>query len=212
MKQYASIPYFDGQYLLGHEIIAFDKLDGNNMRFEWSKANGWFQFGTRTSIINASDEKFGKAIPAFMMKYSQRLENIIKTNEKYRRVKGLIAFCEWVGLNSFAGRHVSGDQMDIVLFDVNPIGKGLVPPQEFIGDFGVLGIPRVIYKGVLTTEFAEKVRTNIYNLKEGVVCKAVKKETGNRVLMVKIKTAQWFDRFKAMFGEQALKEELAGLR
>ena len=66
MKQYVSIPYFNDKILLGHEIIAFDKLDGNNMRFEWSKKKGWNLFGTRRMIIDASHKEFGSAISLFI--------------------------------------------------------------------------------------------------------------------------------------------------
>ena len=48
MKQYETIPYY-GDYL-GPDIIAFDKIDGSNLRFEWSRKRGFYKFGTRKMI------------------------------------------------------------------------------------------------------------------------------------------------------------------
>ncbi len=210
MKQYVSIPYFVGKLLLGKEIIAFDKLDGNNMRFEWSKKMGWYQFGTRRMIINPSHKEFSAAISLFMLKYAKELVYIFKSNPKYNKTKKAIVFCEWVGPHSFAGRHNPDDELDLILFDVNPIGKGIIPPKEFIEDFGHLGTPRMIYEGPLTLKFIESVRKNKYNLKEGVVCKTIEKIKGNRVGMVKIKTNEWLEKIRQNYGDQYLEDELAG--
>ena len=210
MKQYVSIPYFDGKLLLGQEIIAFDKLDGNNMRFEWSKKKGWYLFGTRHMIIDASHKEFGAAISLFMLKYAKELIYIFKTHPKYKNIKKAIVFCEWVGPHSFAGKHHPDDELDLILFDVNPVGKGIIPPREFIEDFGHLGIPRIIYEGPLTLKFIASVRKNNYNLNEGVVCKTMEKVRGNRIAMIKIKINEWLEKLRQNFGDQYVKDELAG--
>jgi hypothetical protein len=36
MKQYPSIAHYDDS-ILGTPMVAFNKLDGSNLRFEWSK-------------------------------------------------------------------------------------------------------------------------------------------------------------------------------
>jgi hypothetical protein len=43
MKTYPSI----SRDIVGQPIYAFDKLDGSNIRAEWSKKNGFHKFGSR---------------------------------------------------------------------------------------------------------------------------------------------------------------------
>jgi len=210
MKKYVSIPYFDGKILLGEDIIAFDKLDGNNMRFEWSRKKGWYIFGTRNTIITEVHKEFGAAISLFKLKYAKELIYIFKNNPKYNKYKKAIVFCEYVGPRSFAGKHHPDDELDLILFDVNPIGKGIIPPKRFIKDFGHLGIPRVIFEGTLSLKFVNSVKKNKYNLNEGVVCKTIKKVDGNRISMTKIKTDEWIEKLRQNFGDQYVKDELAG--
>jgi len=45
MKSYPSIP---GKHTNGIPLTVFDKLDGSNIRAEWSKKRGFYKFGTRT--------------------------------------------------------------------------------------------------------------------------------------------------------------------
>lgn len=45
MKQYPTINYWNKGYF-GESCYAFEKLDGSNIRAEWSKKQGWHKFGT----------------------------------------------------------------------------------------------------------------------------------------------------------------------
>jgi hypothetical protein len=46
-------PEIDGPSKAPHEhCLAFDKLDGSNMRFEWSPKRGWYKFGSRGQLID----------------------------------------------------------------------------------------------------------------------------------------------------------------
>ena len=210
MKQYDHIDYY-GKRLMGEMVYAFDKLDGSNLRFEWSNKRGWYKFGTRKMMIDEKNPDFGMAIPIFLNKYGDGLTEIFKKNKDYRNIRNFIVFCEWYGPNSFAGRHIDPkDQMQLVLFDVNPITKGFLEPKRFVDDFGHLGIPRVVYHGNLNKEFILSVKRNDYNLMEGVVCKAKDSGKAHQIWMVKIKTDAWLDRLKSKFGEQVLQDELSG--
>jgi hypothetical protein len=127
----------------------------------------------------------------------------------YRNIQNFIVFCEWYGPNSFAGRHIDPkDQMNLVLFDVNPVTKGFVDPKRFIEDFGHMEIPRLIHHGNLNQEFINSVKRNDYGLMEGVVCKAKAQDKSHQIWMVKIKTDDWLDRLKNKFGEKVLLDEL----
>ena len=129
MKQYPSIEHWS-EDLLGQKVYAFDKLDGSNLRFEWSRKRGWYKFGTKGQMIDKRHEVFGKAISIFLNKYGEGLQRVFRDNQHYRNIRTFVVFCEYLGQNSFAGQHVEGDTMDTVLFDVKngsfPLTEGVL--------------------------------------------------------------------------------------
>jgi len=211
MKSYPRIQYFN-QGLFGEDIYAFDKLDGSNIRAEWNPKRGWYKFGTRNTMIDERDLQFGEAITLFLNKYGDSLPKVFRTNKSYKRIESFVVFAEYVGEQSFAGRHVTSDSKDIILFDVNQYKHGFVTPKNFVEDFGHLHIPDVIYKGPYTMDFVQTIRDNQHNLKEGVIVKGVLKTKNQKdeVWMVKVKTKEWLQKVKELHGERALLEELNG--
>ena len=211
MKSYPKIQYFN-QGLFGEDIYAFDKLDGSNIRAEWNPKRGWYKFGTRNTMIDERDLQFGEAITLFLNKYGDSLPKVFRTNKSYKRIESFVVFAEYVGEQSFAGRHNASDPKDIILFDVNQYKHGFVTPKNFVEDFGHLNIPDVIYKGPYTMDFVQTIRDNQYNLKEGVIVKGVLKTKNQKdeVWMVKVKTKGWLQKVKELHGERALLEELNG--
>lgn len=212
MKAYPSVEYYN-KGIMGAHVIAFNKLDGQNIRVEWTKNKGWNKFGTRTSMFDETNKQFGDVIPVFKEKYSDALEEIFLRNKNYRNTKNFVVFLEWFGENSFSGKHHEGDKMDLVLFDVAPgdyTNNSFIEPKQFVKDFKFVHIPEVIYEGPLTEEFINDVKTGKYNLKEGVMCKGVSLDGKRDVWIVKIKTNEWLNKVKERFGEKALKEELNG--
>jgi len=211
MKQYPSIEYVNHKYL-GEDIWAFNKLDGSNIRCEWSKKRGWYKFGTRKQIIDQSHEQFGNAVKLFMDKYSEDLSKVFKDNKDYRNILSFVVFVEYFGDNSFAGYHVEeDDNKNVVLFDITMYKKGWVLPNNFINDFGHLDIPELIYKGKFTQEFISDVKTGKFNLKEGVVVKGIRKTKSKNdelIWMSKIKQQDWLDKIRNKFGEDALLKEV----
>jgi hypothetical protein len=200
MKSYPKIEYCTKQY--GQKIWAFDKLDGSNFRAEWNNKSGWYKFGSRTQLISNNDPNFGDAIDIFLNKYGDDLTRIFKT--KYSTVINVTIFGEYFGNNSFAGRHDINDKKDIVLFDVNLYKKGFVPPQDFTNNFGHLDIPKLIYKDEFNKDFVGMVKENKFNLKEGVICKGIE---GKNIWMTKIKTNEWLEKVKLLYGEKAYLDE-----
>lgn len=194
MKSYPSIPHSKGQ---GHRTIpncyVWDKVDGNNLRFEWSRKQGWHKFGSRTQLIDESTEQFAGAIPYF-------LENLAPDIEfAFPRAQHIIAFCEWAGPNSFCGMHQAGDEMSLTLFDICVDKKGFLLPREYHKVFGeyergarFLGVHN------FTRGFADRVRLGEIEgvTFEGVVAKSSK---GNQLIMAKAKTQLWIDRVQANY-------------
>ena len=205
MKQYHKLYYYKPE-LMGQEIWAFDKLDGQNLRFEANFKRGFYKFGSRTQMISQKDEDFGNAINIFMEKYSESLMGILSKKYAKNKFANFTVFAEYCGENSFAGRHVEGEKLDVVLFDVWIYQKGWVQPQRFIDDFGHLGIPKLVYQGELTDELIRDIQMNKFNLKEGVIAKGVD-EDGD-TFMYKIKTKEWLSKVKNELGDKFLMEDI----
>lgn len=206
MKTYDKIEYWNKGHFESN-CICFDKLDGSNLRFEWSYKRGFYKFGTRTTMIDKNDYQFGSGIDIFLNKYSNDLDRIFKT--KYKKVESFVVFGEFVGENSFAGQHIDSDIKDVIIFDINQYKRGIITPYEFVNNFGHLDIPEVIYEGKYTKELVEDIKRNKYNLKEGVISKGIiKTKTKEETWMVKVKTNLWLNKVKEKFGEKHLLKEL----
>ena len=187
---------------LNEECVVFDKLDGSNLRFEYSKKQGWYKFGTRRRLFDHTDPDFGTAIEIFQKKYAEAIEKIVLDN--YKKPDGFIVYGEFLGPHSFAGIHTPSmlqvehnDPKDFVMFDVNVHKKGFVAPQEFLKLFGGLHIPTVIHEGPLNEQFIQDVREGKYSVVEGVV---VKGGSGHDVWRYKIKTFTYLKRLQEVFG------------
>lgn len=205
MKQYDSIDYY-GDYW-GLPVVAFDKLDGSNLRFEFSQKRGFYKFGTRKMMIDQNSD-FGFAIDLFLNKYNESLTRIFKSKD-YRNILNFVCYAELVGTKSAFGQHDFGnDEFDIVLFDIDQYKKGMIPPKQFVKDFGDCGIPRVVYEGNLNMEFVNDVKNNKFNLTEGVICKGLTETKKGRPMLYycKIKTNDWFERLRSRDSIQYEKE------
>jgi hypothetical protein len=197
MKHYPEILYY-GDYW-GLPVIAFEKLDGSNLRFEYSHKRGFYKFGTRQMMIDRSSTPFGFAIDLFLQKYEKNLTEIFKT-KTYRNSLAFVCFAELYGFNSEFGQHdFNNDVFDITLFDVSEYKHGLIAPRQFVNDFQGVGIPKIIYDGNLNKDFVSRVKTNEFGLKEGVVAKGLipKRKGGDNLYYCKIKTNGWFERLRA---------------
>jgi hypothetical protein len=176
------------------DVIAFDKLDGSNIRAEWSPKRGFYKFGSRKCLIDENHQQLGKAVTLIQDTYAKELAGIFKDQ---RWNKNIICFFEFHGPRSFAGNHHDEDDHVVTLFDVSPHKQGIVSPREFIKTFGHLGIPDVLYEGLADDEFVSAVREGQLPgiTLEGVICKAPNpngKKTSQPV-MFKLKTKKWLD-------------------
>ena len=167
------------------------------MRFEWSRKRGWYKFGTLKCMCDETHPIFGPAIPLFLEKYGDGLEQVFKNRKikTFQQVQKVIVFAEYFGAKSFAGAHKPGDKTDIVLFDVNPVKKGFFGPKEFLDLFGHLNVAEVVYQGNFGPKLVEDVRKEAIDIEskydvraeipEGVICKG---GDGHGIWMGKIKT------------------------
>lgn len=185
--------------------IAFEKYDGSNLRFEYSKNSGWYKFGTRRRRFDETDPEYGPAIPLFMHKYAAQIERIILDHPVYSKSTSFVAYAEYVGPHSFAGKHdpdflgVEENPLDLILFDINIHKRGFISPEEFVGLFQHLPVAEVVYQGRLNEGFVSDVRQGKYPVNEGVI---VKGGEGHNLWMRKIKTFEYLDRLKDVFGQK----------
>ncbi len=188
--------------------IAFDKLDGSNIRVKFQPKKGWCLFGSRTHLFDASHPYLAGAIPSFHERCADAITPVVE--KKFRRgVKEVIVFGEYVGEKSFAGIHDPEDPTKrFVLFDCLLVFKDRVKfmrPQEFVDEFaGRVETPKVIYEGNLTDGFIADVRAGVYEVTaEGVICKGTKSKGSFRggVWMAKVKTQAYIDKLKTRFGD-----------
>lgn len=194
MKSYPSIP----RDFRDFQAYCFDKKDGSNLRFEFSKKKGWYKFGTKTRLLDTSDPTFGPAIPLFQSTLAEPLTKIARDN----RWESVIVFAEFWGKESFAGYHVDGDPKTLSLFDVAPYKQGILPPKEFIKLFVENpNVPTVDFIGQYhwTRGFVDRVwNEDVPGLSfEGCVGKAGSKHSD--LVMAKAKCRRWIEKVKGKF-------------
>ncbi len=194
----------------GMTMFVWDKLDGSNIRAEWTRKNGFWKFGKRNHLVGQDDPLLGSAQQLFLDKYGDDLDKIFR-KERWDKA---ISFFEFFGPESFAGNHGENDRKDVVLFDVAANKKGFMPPREFNKTFGHLHLPNLVHIGHVNHEFADTILNGTCPgvTDEGVMCKGYEKGRGKYggLVMFKIKSRSWQDRARQFYrgNEQALKDAL----
>ena len=206
MKTY---PTIDHKINNDVDVYVFDKLDGSNIRAEWSLKRGLYKFGTRKRMIDASDPHLGKAVELI-----KRLEkDIHKICQQNRWDRGVVFFFEFWGPNSFAGQHRKDDDHKVTLIDVSVHKQGFLPPRDFLKAFGGnIEIPQLLHHGKVGPEFIDLVKQSMLEgmTFEGIVAKAANlkgKKTGQRVAF-KIKSQAWLGKLKEICGDDVKKFEM----
>jgi hypothetical protein len=219
MKAYPHMPPVHDY--MGHNCTAFKKLDGSNIRCDWSKKKGWYQFALRGGgIIDPRNPVFGCVIEIFNKEYGEALADAVlqfKPFKPHAEKQGFMAFAEFYGPKSFAGLHddnwlrhkglmtdeEKNDPKEVTLFDLNIHKKGFVGPEDFLECTEGLKTPLVLYRGLIDNGFIKSVRDGtLPGLKpgeEGVVCKGGTGANHND-WRCKVKTTTYIDRLKLVFG------------
>jgi len=206
MKAYPSIDRATGMTF--QEIpnaYVFDKLDGSNLRAEWSrKHKQWTKFGTRTRLFDASDWQFGRAIKIFIQTLAEPLTKIA-VDQRWEKV---VVFTEHWGPSSFAGWHHDeqnrpfdpDELMHVDLIDVAPYKQGMLGPATYLKLFEGLPMAKFLGRFNWTRGFVERVwKGEIEGVTfEGVVGKAGHGKTHD-IVMAKAKTQAWVDKVKARY-------------
>ena len=196
MKTYPSISYATECHL---PIVAFDKLDGSNIRAEWTSKKGWHKFGTRHRLLDAGDPIFGRAPKLITDKYGESLGKAM-SDAGYDRA---MCFFEMWGPSSQFSMHSLEEQQTVTLFDVAPFNQGILMPDRFLKLFGHLDHAQVLYTGVCDEAFIESVRAGTLPgmTFEGVICKATNDKKTKMPVMFKQKSRAWLDKLHAYCGD-----------
>ena len=206
MKSYPSIST-DVDFSLPYYV--FDKLDGSNVRAQWSPKNGFYKFGTRHQLLDESHALLGAA--ASRMKL---LETPMDKSLRALHSEQVVCFFEWVGPRSFAGRHWDHESdMRLVLLDVDVYKKGRLAPKEVLklADQSQIETPDLLHTGKISKQFLDNVRSGCLAgvTSEGVIGKGPIQTKKGGPVMFKWKTQEWFDRLKSFCNDDpALFEQL----
>ena len=189
MNEYPTID----RNIIDKTIYAFDKLDGSNIRAEWTRKNGFSKYGSRRCLIDERTEILGNAITIFKSKYEKQLSEMFK-KERYERV---ICFLEYWSPNSFAGTHAD-EPHNLTLIDVSLYKKGLMLPNVFIRAFKDVETAKLLYMGNCNNEFVESVANGTLAgmTFEGVVCKSIEYKFFGQPFMFKLKNKAWIEKLK----------------
>jgi len=194
MKGYPSIPQCTGQgFFEIRDAYIFDKLDGRNVRVEWTKKQGWHKWGSRHRLFDGTDPDFAPAIPLFERVYCESLARIATDS----RWQGVTAYLELWQPSSLGGVFVPGEQFHLTLFDVAPYKACQMGPKEFLKTFDAVPTAKFLGQAHWTRGFVDQVRHEGMTF-EGVVGKAGER---HKLVLAKAKSQKWVDAIMARYGE-----------
>lgn len=199
MKAYPSITT---KIDFSKRFYLFDKLDGSNIRAEWSPKKGFYKFGSRTQLLTPDQttlypaiEKINALVGSTGIELSSKLSKF--------GAESAVCFFEWVGPNSFAGSHVDNiADMRPVLIDVALYKKGMMSPERFIEHFSDFDIPAILHQGKISEDIFQSIRrSELPGITfEGVIGKESGCGKDGKHDMCKIKTNAWLDKLKTFCG------------
>lgn len=174
-------------------IIAFDKLDGSNIRAEWNLKSGFNKFGTRRRLLDFAEAPLVEAVSLILDTYVDDLDKIFRK----ARYDKTTAFFEFSGKHSFAGYH-EDEEHTVTLFDIHVYKRGLLPARDFLNlcESKVHTAP-VLYSGKANQGFLESVRDGSLPSMtfEGVVCKGGL-DNRRRPISFKVNNRAWLEKLK----------------
>jgi hypothetical protein len=196
MKEYPSISRSFREF----PAYVFDKLDGNNIRVEWTRKKGWFKFGCRHRLFDDTDVQFTGVKSLFLETMSEELSKVAVDN----RWESVIVFAEFWGPSSLAGVRVPDEKMSLTLFDINPYKKGILGPKEFldlVGDNPKIPTAKLLGHFNWTRGFVDRVwNGDVPGVTfEGVVGKG---GSGHQLVMAKAKTKPWVEAIRARYAAE----------
>jgi hypothetical protein len=187
MKTYPTIPHL---LATDRPLYLFAKLDGSNIRAEWS-GGGW-RLGSRRKVL--SEGLLAEEVPGlFEQTFAEPLAAIF-------RAKGwskATAYFEFHGPGSFAGQHID-EPHTLTLLDVAVHRRGILLPGDFLATFGHLPCAALLHHGPLTPAIRARIEDGTLPgmPPEGIVAKGDWYVSPGRPLMFKHKSRAWLARLR----------------
>lgn len=192
MKAYRSI---DTRIDYTRAYHLFDKLDGSNLRAEWSPKQGFYKFGSRTQLLTPDQAPLYPFVAHFHENLADELDKRFRT-KKFERA---VVFSEWHGPKSgFGSHHDPVSEMKATLIDIDVYKKGLMLPEHFLDFTAGLSVPALLHKGRIDVEMFHAVRERTMPgiTFEGVVGKGEFSQKEGGPIMFKIKTNDWLNKLR----------------
>lgn len=201
MLEYPSI---SSEIQFGGPYFIWDKLDGQNIRTEWSKKQGFYKLGARRTHL---DDRWRDEVYQLIEFQSDALL------DGFRRQKWDRATCffEFYSEKSLAGIFLPNDAKMIALLDVADPDGLLIDPRDFHKLFyGKVQTPKLLDRGNFNHDTYKAVKTSTYTgmTLEGVVVKGPGQQKEAPPVMFKCKSDEWFRRIRDLYGEERAKELL----
>lgn len=203
MKHYPSISR-EPRY--GSPSYGFEKLDGSNIRAEWSKKRGFYKFGARKTMIGP-DSLYGESID--LIGAQDRALAEIFTDERWERC---VCFFEFHGANSFAGVH-ENEPHRTTLIDIDVYKHGQLDPREFVRLFSSangIDVAKLVWSDGFNKDMERQVREGTLPGQsfEGVVGKVPSGKRWTPPYLFKVKNAAWIEKVKSRYGLEGIEELL----
>lgn len=202
MEQYPSVSR-DVRY--GGSYYTFDKIDGSNIRAEWSKKKGFYKFGSRKVLLGTNGATDQQTMLGESIDLIKSLSDVLGKTFQGQRWSQVVCFFEFLGPNSFAGFHCN-EPHHVTLLDLHIHKQGLIDARDFIRVFGgVVEIPKLLHQGPFNKELEAQIRSGTLPGMgfEGVVAKAPPRKKWEVPTMFKVKNQAWIDRVHALHGDKA---------
>lgn len=207
-------PSFDGQHRNG-PFYVFNKLDGSQVRAEWSRKAGICKFGRRNGLLDDQVPFAEEARVRIIEKYAESLTDIFRKE----RLTRATVFFEFYGPSSEFGWHSDSEDHTVTLLDCHVPDVGFLAPSDFVDWFEDIDHAELLYRGNVNQDLIDQVRSGQLPgmSPEGVVCKARHPKKRGENLMFKVKNQEWYDRLKARClretqGDEASAERLFQMR
>lgn len=203
MKQYPSIVNDIRRDL---DVYGYDKLDGSNIRAEWSPKQGFYKFGSRKRLLGTDDAALGESIELIRSGFSEPMSKILHD----LKTEGATVYFEFYGANSFAGKH-QDEPHQCALLDVDLKKKGFIIPETFESLFrGRVHCAKLLYIGKMDhpAERAVKMSELPGMTFEGLVCKAPPAGKWGLPQMFKVKSRAWIEKVLSLYNDPRILKDL----
>lgn len=193
MQQYPSI---GKEYIQGLDYYMFDKLDGSNVRVEFSLKKGFDKFGTRHKLMS-DDSGIINLSKDLIIATEEQVHNIFKKNKWQNGT----LFFEFAGPKSFAGFHEEDDEFKVHLIDAHIFKHGYLHPRDFLKTFEKnIEIAKFLGIHKFSQPFLEIVKNGEL---EGMTFEGVigKSENRNKLVRAKAKSSAWISKLKDKFAD-----------